>query len=167
MRTQKTESTETKSKSDNNQINTMEIATIIARSLLGLLFAVMGSNEFLHFFPLPPMSGEAGAFIGAMFVTNYLYVFAAFEVIGGLLLLTGRYGPLGLTLVGPVVVNILAFHTFMAPSGLPVALVVSVLALFLLWSYREHFAGLVKPVQPQRRDTASVNSRTQPAAART
>ena len=84
-------------------------------------------------------------------MTNYLYVFAAFEVIGGLLLLTGRYGPLGLTLVGPVVVNILAFHTFMAPSGLPVALVVSVLALFLLWSYREHFAGLVKPVQPQRR----------------
>ena len=46
MRTQKTESTETKSKSDNNQINTMEIATIIDRSLLGLLFAVMGSNEF-------------------------------------------------------------------------------------------------------------------------
>jgi putative oxidoreductase len=167
MRTQKTESTETKSKNNKDQINTMKIATIIARSLLGLLFAVMGSNEFLHFFPLPPMSGEAGAFIGAMFVTHYLYVFSAFEVIGGLLLLTGRYGPLGLTLVGPVVVNILAFHTFMDPSGLPVALVVSLLALFLLWSYREHFAGLVKPVQSQRRGTASVNSRNQPAAART
>jgi len=136
----------------------MKIATIIARSLLGLLFGVMGSNEFLHFFPLPSMSGEAGAFIEAMFVTHYLYVFSAFEVIGGLLLLTGRYGPLGLTLVGPVVVNILAFHIFMAPSGLPVALVVSVLALFLLWSYREHFVGLVKPVPRRQQDATSSNS---------
>jgi putative oxidoreductase len=144
----------------------MKIATIITRSLLGLVFVVFGSNKFLHFMPMPPMTGEAGAFMGAMFMTHYLYVVAAFEVIGGLLLLTGRYGPLGLTLVGPVVVNILAFHTFMAPSGLPVALVVSALALFLLWSYREHFAGLVKPVQSQRRDLANENSRIQPAPAR-
>ena len=144
----------------------MKIATIITRSLLGLVFVVFGSNKFLHFMPLPPMTGEAGAFMGAMYMTHYLYVVAAFEVVGGLLLLTGRYGPLGLTLVGPVVVNILAFHTFMAPSGLPVATVVSALALFLLYSYREHFAGLVKPVQAQRREVASAGSRTQPAAAR-
>ncbi|HXC34493.1 MAG TPA: DoxX family membrane protein, partial [Candidatus Acidoferrales bacterium] len=76
----------------------MKIATIITRSLLGFVFVVFGSNKFLHFMPMPPMSGEAGAFMGAMFVTHYLYVVAAFEVIGGLLLLTGRYGPLGLTL---------------------------------------------------------------------
>ena len=145
----------------------MKIATIITRSLLGLVFVVFGSNKFLHFLPSPPMTGEAGAFIGAMYVTHFLYVVASFEVIGGLLLLTGRYAPLGLTLVGPVVVNILAFHTFMAPSGLPIALIVSALALFLLWSYREHFAGLVKPVQSQGRELASANSRTQPAAART
>jgi putative oxidoreductase len=145
----------------------MKIATIISRSLLGLVFVVFGSNKFLHFMPMPPMSGEAGAFMGAMFVTHYLYVVATCEVIGGILLLTGRYAPLGLTLIGPVVVNILAFHTFMAPSGLPIALVVSALALFLLWSYREHFAGLVKPVQPSHRDPAIANSGTQPAVART
>ena len=145
----------------------MKIATIISRSLLGLIFVVFGSNKLLHFMPMPPMSGEAGAFMGAMFMTHYLYVVAAFEVIGGFLLLTGRYAPLGLTLVGPVVVNILAFHTFMAPSGLPVALTVSALALFLLWSYREHFAGLVKPVQHPHPDSARLNSRTQTAAART
>jgi putative oxidoreductase len=133
----------------------MKIATIISRSLLGLVFVVFGSNKFLHFMPMPPMSGEAGAFMGAMFVTHYLFVVAAFEVIGGFLLLIGRYAPLGLTLVGPVVVNILAFHTFMAPSGLPVALVVSALALFLLWSYREHFAGIVKPVA--RRQQVAIN----------
>ena len=62
----------------------------------------------------------------------------------GVLLLLGRKVPLGLTLLGPVIVNILCFHVLMAPAGLPMAIVVSLLALFLLWRYREHFAGLVK-----------------------
>jgi putative oxidoreductase len=124
----------------------MKIATIITRSLLGIVFLTFGANKFLNFMPTPPVPGEAGQFMGAMFATHYIFVVAASEVIGGALLLTGRYAPLGLTLVGPVVVNILAFHTFMAPSGLPVAFVVSALALFLLWSYRENFSGLVKPV---------------------
>ena len=143
----------------------MKIATIIARGLLGLVFVVFGSNMFLHFLPNPPMAGEAGAFFGALYVTHYLYVIAAVQVAGGLLLFT-RYVPLALTLLGPVIVNILSFHAFMAPSGLPVATVVAALALFLLWAYREHFAGLVKPIQSQRRDPAIANSRTQ-AAART
>ncbi|HEY1662324.1 MAG TPA: DoxX family protein [Verrucomicrobiae bacterium] len=123
----------------------MKILTIIARVLLGLVFVVFGSNKFLHFLPMPPMQGPGAAFMGAMFETHYLYVVATCEVAGGLLLLIGRYVPLGLTLVGPVVVNILCFHTFMDHSGLPIALVVSALALFLLWSYRQNFAGLVKP----------------------
>ena len=123
----------------------MKIATIISRSLLGLVFLTFGANKFLNFLPAPPVTGMAAQFMGAMFATHYIWVVAASEVVGGLLLLTGRYAPLGLTLVGPVVVNILAFHTFIAPSGLPVALVVSALALFLLWSYRENFSGLVKP----------------------
>lgn len=124
----------------------MKIATIISRSLLGIVFLTFGANKFLNFLPSPPVTGAAAQFMGAMFATHYIFVVAACEVMGGLLLLTGRYAPLGLTLVGPVVVNILAFHTFMAPSGLPVALVVSTLALFLLWSHRENFSGLVKPV---------------------
>jgi len=54
--------------------------------------------------------------------------------------------PLGLTLIGPVIVNILCFHVFLEPSELPMAIVVSVLALFLLWGYREQFAGFVKSI---------------------
>jgi putative oxidoreductase len=123
----------------------MKIATIITRSLLGLVFLTFGANKFLNFMPAPPVTGAAAQFMGSMFATHYIFVVAASEVIGGLLLLTGRYAPLGLTFVGPVVVNILAFHAFMAPSGLPVAFVVSALALFLLWSYRGHFSGLIKP----------------------
>jgi putative oxidoreductase len=141
----------------------MKIATIVARSLLGLVFVVFGTNKFLHFLPNPPMQGAGAQFMGAMFETHYIYVIATCEIVGGLLLITGRYLPLGLCLVGPVVVNILSFHIFMDNSGLPVALVVAALALFLLWRHREHFAGLVKPVQPARRETASVGSPAQAA----
>jgi uncharacterized membrane protein YphA (DoxX/SURF4 family) len=123
----------------------MKVATIIARVLLGLVFVVFGSNAFLHFIPMPPMQGPSGAFIGAMAETGYVKVVAALQVAGGLILLVGRFVPLGLTLLGPVIVNILCFHIFMDRSGLPLALVVAVLALFLLWRYRTNFAGLVKP----------------------
>jgi uncharacterized membrane protein YphA (DoxX/SURF4 family) len=122
----------------------MKIATIIARSLLGLIFAVFGSNAFLHFIPMPPMHGPGGDFIGAMYQTGYLYVVAACQVLGGLILLSGRFIPLGLTLLGPVIVNILCFHIFMDHAGLPLALIVAALALFLLWQNRSAFLGLLK-----------------------
>jgi uncharacterized membrane protein YphA (DoxX/SURF4 family) len=123
----------------------MKIATIIARSLLGLIFAVFGSNAFLHFIKMPPMSGPSGNFIMAMYSTGYLYVVGGCQFLGGLILLSGRFTPLGLTLLGPVIVNILCFHIFMNHQGLPLALVVAALALFLLWQKRGNFAGLLKP----------------------
>lgn len=124
----------------------MQIATVIARSLLGLMFVVFGLNGFLHFLPMgSPPAGHAGEFVGALAATGYFYVIAALQVIGGALLLIGRYVPLGLTLLGPVIVNIVLFHVFMAPSGLPMAIFVSALALFLLWRYWPSFAGLVRP----------------------
>jgi uncharacterized membrane protein YphA (DoxX/SURF4 family) len=122
----------------------MKIATIIARTLLGLIFAVFGSNAFLHFIPMPPMHGPGGDFIGAMYQTGYLYIVAGCEVLGGLILLSGRYTPLGLTLLGPVIVNILCFHIFMDHQGMPMAIIVAALALFLLFRNRSAFAGLLK-----------------------
>ena len=124
----------------------MKILTIIVRSLLGLMFVVFGSNILHPFIPMPPPpEGPAGDFTKAMFVSHYLYVVGALQLLGGALLLIGKFVPLGLSLLGPVIVNILLFHIFLEPKGLPMALVVSALALFLLWSYRKAFAGLVKP----------------------
>ena len=91
------------------------------------------------------MSGPAGAFIGAMMDTGYVKVVGFCQVAGGLILLTGRYIPLGLTLLGPVIVNILCFHIFMNHQGWQLASVVAALALFLLWRHRANFAGLLKP----------------------
>ena len=119
---------------------------IIARSLLGLLFVVFGLNGFLQFIPAPPQpEGPAKDFSTALFVSHYFYVIAALQVIGGALLLIGRYVPLGLMLLGPVIVNIILFHIFLEPKGLAMALVIGVMAVFLLWAYRQAFSGLIKP----------------------
>jgi uncharacterized membrane protein YphA (DoxX/SURF4 family) len=140
----------------------MKTATIIVRSLLGLIFVVFGSNMFLHFIQMLPPEGPARDFFTALFVSHYLYVIGAVQVAGGVLLLSGRWVPLGLAVLGPVIVNILAFHILMAPAGLPLAIVVAVLALFLLGHYRGNFAGLVRPpVEPGK----SIQEHKQPAVA--
>ena len=124
----------------------MKIATIIARILLGLVFVVFGSNIFLHFIPMPPQNPSlATDFSKALMESHYMYVVGFCQVAGGLILLTGRFIPLGLTLLGPVIVNILCFHIFMNHQGWQIASVVAVLALFLLWRHRTNFAGLLKP----------------------
>src|SRR5260370_28024804 len=100
---------------------------------------------FLHFIPMPPPpEGPAREFMTALFLSHYLYVVGALQVVGGLLLFTVRWTPLGLALVGPVIVNILCFHVLMAPAGFPMAILVTFIALVLPWRQRQHFAGLLK-----------------------
>jgi len=124
----------------------MKYAIIITRVLLGLVFAVFGSNAFLHFIPMQEIPGEAGAFMGALFNSGYVYAIAVLQVVGGLLLLIGgRFVPLGLTLLGPVIVNIVLYHIFLDRSGLPIAIIISILALFLLWVYRYKFPAIFQP----------------------
>jgi putative oxidoreductase len=125
----------------------MKYVIIIVRVLLGLLFVVFGSNAFLKFMgPPPPMQGQAGAFLTALMSSGYIYVIAVLEVLGGLCLLLGaRFVPLGLTLLGPVIVNIVLFHVFLEPQGMPMAVVISAFALFLLWIYRFKFPAIFQP----------------------
>ena len=123
----------------------MKIITTIARILLGLVFTVFGLNAFFRFIPMSPPQGQAGAFMGALFTSHYLYAVKCFEIIGGLLLLSGRFVPLGLTLLGPVIVNILFYDFFLDHSGLPIGIVVALLALIVLFRHRSAFAGLMKP----------------------
>ena len=123
----------------------MKIFTIIARVLLGLVFVIFGSNAFLHFLPMPPLpQGVAGEYLHAFFSSGYVYFIGGFQVIGGLLLLIGRFVPLGLTILGAIIVNIWLFHILMAPEGLPTAIVVTILELFLVWRYRDAFRGIVR-----------------------
>jgi putative oxidoreductase len=123
----------------------MKLASIIARILLGLIFVVFGSNIFLHFIPMPPPPTLVGDFNKALFLSHYIHVVAVFQIVGGLILLIGRFVPLGLSLLAPIIVNIDLVHILMDPSGLPLAAVISILLIFLLWRYRDAFAGLLRP----------------------
>jgi putative oxidoreductase len=122
----------------------MKIASTIARYLLGLIFLTFGLNGFLHFIPMPPPTGVAGQFFGALFVSQFYVVIFFLQIVPGLLLLVNRYVPLALTILGPVIVNILCFHIFMAPAGLPLAAVVTVLWFVTAWSVRSAFAGILQ-----------------------
>jgi uncharacterized membrane protein YphA (DoxX/SURF4 family) len=120
---------------------------LAARILLGLVFFVFGLNFFLHFIPQPPMPAAAGAFAGAMFATGYLFILVkVVEVTCGVLLLAGRFVPLALTLLAPIVVNIIFFHAFLAPAGIVLPLVVLALEIYLAWSYR----GVYRPMLAAR-----------------
>lgn len=123
----------------------MKIATIIVRVLLGLLFFGLGLAFFFVKMPEPQLHGNAADFMKVMFSSHYIHVVKVFEITGGFFLLLGRYVPLGLTLVGPVIVNILIYDILMDSSGLIMGIVVAAMALFLVWRYRSNFAGLVKP----------------------
>jgi putative oxidoreductase len=121
----------------------MKTVSLIARVLLGLLFLVIGLNGFLNFIPMGPMPlGLAGQFTAALFESHYMIVVFAVELAGGVLLLLNRYVPLALTLLAPVIVNIDLYHVFMSPSGLPLAMVVSVLWILTAHKVRSVFAGL-------------------------
>jgi putative oxidoreductase len=120
----------------------MKTASVVARYLAGVIFLVMGLNGFLHFIPFSPPSDIAGQFMGALYVSHYLWVIFAFQVIAGVLLLVNRYVPLAVALLAPLIVNILTFHALMAPSGLPLALFVAVLWAVIFIDVRPAFSGL-------------------------
>jgi len=122
----------------------MKIASTIARYLLGLIFLTFGLNGFLHFIPMPPPTGVAGQFFGALFVSRFYVVIFVLQIVPAVLLLANRYVPLALTILGPVIVNILCFHIFMAPEGLPLALVVTALWFLTASSVRTAFAGILQ-----------------------
>lgn len=114
----------------------------IARVLLGLMFFVFGLMGLLHRVPPPKdaMPEGAMAFAVAMGETGYLMLLVkATEALAGALLLANRFVPLALTILAPVIVNIVAFHAFLAPAGLPVTLVLAALELYLAWAYRSAF----------------------------
>jgi uncharacterized membrane protein YphA (DoxX/SURF4 family) len=124
----------------------MRIATVIAKVLLGLGFIVFGADGFLHFMPSPALpEGTAKDFMGALAATPYFLVVKGLEVAGGALILGGRLAPLGLLILGPILVNIFLFDLFMFPMGLPVVLILGALALFIGWRHKEHFAPFFRP----------------------
>ena len=122
----------------------MKTAVLVVRVLVGLMFTVLSANYFLHFMsnpPPPPEGSPAYQFMGAMIPTGYMTAVKVFELTGGILLLSGRMAPLGITLVTPVSVNILFYELFLLKAPGPGYALVP-MCLFLIWGYRTYFASV-------------------------
>ena len=127
----------------------MKTASIISRYLLGLIFIVFGLNGFLNFIHQPPPPNPlAIQFFVAVTASHFAAFFFALQVVGGLLLLSGYFVPLALTVLAGELYNILAFHLTLAPASIAPALVASVLWVLVFLQYRESFTGIfsAKPV---------------------
>lgn len=121
------------------------IATLLSRVLLGLVFFVFGLDGFFHFVPQPTSGIPAGAmaFGGALMSTGYMFpLIKGTEVLVGAMLLANRFVPLALVILAPVVVNIVAFHFFLAPAGLALPIVIAIVQSYLAWTHRAAYKPL-------------------------
>jgi len=123
----------------------MKVVVLVARILLGLVFFIFGLNGFLHFMPNPPPTPAAGAFFGALIGTGYMFtlIFGP-QVLGGALLLLNMAVPFALVVLAPIIVNIIAFHLYLSPvpMQLAIAFIVAAFEVILAWHYRAAFAPL-------------------------
>ena len=122
-------------------------STVTSRILLGLVFLGFGLNGLLHLFPLPPAQGAAAVFINGLIASRYFFplLFAIYELTGTALVMD-RFVPLALTVLAPVIVNVAVMHLFVPSSGAEIALaaLVTVLEIYLAWSYRTAFRPLLR-----------------------
>lgn len=125
-----------------------KLLTLTVRFLLGAVFLVFGANKLLHFIPMPPFPPAAAPFIGGLAAAGYMFpMLGVVEVVAGVLLIAGRFVPLALTVLAPIIVNIALFHVLLVPGfGMVVFLLAS--ELYLAWVYRDAFRGLLQPVTP-------------------
>lgn len=147
-------------------MNTRNITRIV-RYLLGGGFTLFGLNGFLQFLPQPPAPAAAMSFGAALMATGYMFpLLKGTEIIAGLLLLSNRYVTLALALLAPVLVNIVAFHAFLAPAGLAIPILLLAAELFLAWSYRDAYAPMLRSrVEPSHASVPRESSHTARAAA--
>jgi uncharacterized membrane protein YphA (DoxX/SURF4 family) len=118
----------------------------IVRILMGLMFLVFGLNGFLHFIPEPKggMPEKAMAFAGALMNTGYMMpLVSGTQLLVGVLLLLNRFVPLALALIAPILVGIVTFHIFLAPSSIAPGIVLLVMELYLAWAYRNAFGPML------------------------
>ena len=117
---------------------------VVVRVLLGALFVFSGSNKVVPFMALPPMPEAGTSFLAALAATGYfLPLLGIVEVASGLALIAGRFVPLALVVLAPIVVNIGFFHAVLAPSAGSVVMIVGA-ELFLAWHYRAAFVTLLR-----------------------
>jgi putative oxidoreductase len=120
----------------------MKRGVVVARVLLGVIFTFFGSNMLFNFLKTPPLTGDVATMSQLMFSHKWTLVYGVVQVAAGLMLLFGRFVPLALTLLAGMIVNIVLFHITLNPSGIGPGLLAGLLELYLVYAYRQHFAGI-------------------------
>jgi putative oxidoreductase len=123
----------------------MKILALVCRILLGLIFIVFGANILHPFLPMtpPPAGSPPALFLGVMAPSGWMHQVGVLQVIGGLLVLIGGTAPLGLCILGPIIVNILTFHTLLAGGhGIGPGILAALLEIVLVYAYRDNFSGI-------------------------
>jgi len=124
----------------------VKVAALITRILLGLMFTIFGLNGFIHFLQMPaPANPLAVQYMTVLTESHYFAFVFLVQLIAGILLLIGRFVPLALALLAPVLANILLYHSLMDPSGLPLGIFATLLWLVAFWSVRSAFYGILRP----------------------
>ena len=123
----------------------MTTVAMVARYLLGIGFVVFGLNAFLQFMPPPELPEEGGRFMTLLFSSGYFNAIAILKIAAGLMLLLGKFVPLGLTFLGPILVNILLFHLAFDPAGIGMGLVFTVLWGLVFLRHKSAFQGILTP----------------------
>lgn len=125
----------------------MKKAFVVLRLLMGLIFVVFGLNGFFNFIQPPPPTEQGMAFLGALFATGYMFpLIKIIEIVGGVALLTGRFVPLALIVLAPIVVNIGLYHTILDfGSGSVMAYFLVFASLAVAHSYKSSFKAVLNP----------------------
>jgi len=126
----------------------MKITVLISRILVGLIYLIFGLDYFLHFIPYQPEhTGAAQAFKSGLVAAGYFYpMLKSIQIIGGLSLLTNRYAPFFAVVLFPISLNVLLFHTLLAPSGWLMGVTLIVPNLLLGYGYRKYYSGMFTTV---------------------
>ena len=120
----------------------MKIATVVVRVLLGLPFLIFGANAIHPFLPMPSQAGDQGTLATIMMQHHWFSFIGLLYVIAGILLLIGRYVPVGLVILGPILVVILLFHATLSPNELGLPVVLALFEVFLIYRYWPAFRGI-------------------------
>jgi uncharacterized membrane protein YphA (DoxX/SURF4 family) len=120
----------------------MKYAILVVRILLGLPFVVFGANVIHPFMKMETIPGDAGTLSTIMFTHGWFFFIGALYVIAGLLLLIGRYVPVALVILGPILVVILLFHVTLAPGTIAMPVVLTLFEVFLIYAYWPAFRGI-------------------------
>lgn len=122
----------------------MKAVVLVCRVVLGVMFFVLGLNNILGFIKMPPpQSADAMTFLTILHVSHWMTFVGAVMTIAGLLILVNRFVPLALTLLAPVIVNILLYHVLLWPHGMALAVVGLALEVVLIAAYFRSFVPLL------------------------